>query len=551
LRLLSVLLGAATVPLAGALGAELFDRRAGLVGAALLALAPAHIFYSRDARMYPLLGFLVVLALYALVRATRSGGARWWVLWAVASLAAVATHYYAAFVFAGEAVYLLLARLPGRAARLALAGTALAALAALVAWWALAPGLRHSLGGLRLAPLAPEEALASVWWAAAGVLRGPLGDEPAPLDHALGALALALLAIGACLAWQRRRAGATLALAAGLLPALGLAALMLLGRDLNVRFVLLLLPLALVTLAAGWLAVWPGRWGAAALVTAWAAIALLWLVPYYGDYVRGDYALALREVEASEQAGEAVVFNGPWQTLLFDHYYRGALPGHILTGAVPLVEAQVATALADLDARYQGLWLLETDMGHADPTGFVPRWLARYAYRERIADYRQVRLSHYLPGGSPARVVRLDAPAGAVSVVEVRVDPRDLAPGQLGRLELVWRAGEDFEPGVKASLRLREDSGTIRWATDVWLAESWLADRPPHGGDLLYTRVAIAADLASPLDACTLEIVVYASTDRPESGEGWVAWSAPPIVVALGSPGADDLAVVAPTGPRN
>src|SRR5262249_17976921 len=112
-------------------------------------------------------------------------------------------------------------------------------------------------------------------------------------------------------------------------------------------------------------------------------------------------------------------------------------------------------------------------------------------------------------------------------------------------------AGEDFEPGVKASLRLREDSGTIRWATDVWLAESWLADRPPRAGDLLYTRVAMAADLASPLDACTLEIVVYASTDRPERGGGWGAWRPPPFAAALGPPGAADLAIVAPPGPPN
>jgi len=267
--------------------------------------------------------------------------------------------------------------------------------------------------------------------------------------------------------------------------------------------------------------------------------------------VRGDYALALREVEAAEQPGEAVVFNGPWQTLLFDHYYRGALPAHILTGAVPLVEGQVATALADLDGRYQGLWLLETDMGHADPTGFVPRWLARYAYRERIAEYRQVRLSHYYPGGSPSRVLRTDLPARAVSVAEVRLDPRGSRPEQSGRLELVWRVGEDFDPGVKAALRLRETGGAVRWATDVWLAESWLADRPPRAGDLLYTRAAIPVERGSPLDAGTLEIVVYGSTDRPESGEGWVAWTVPPIVVALGSAGADDLAAMAPGSPRN
>src|SRR3954454_22059426 len=106
LRALSALLGALAVPLLGLLGAALFNRRVGLVAAALLAIAPAHVFYSRDARMYPLLTLLLLIAAYALVRAIQaspeqgsqdaattehrapaggralvSGG--WWALWGV------------------------------------------------------------------------------------------------------------------------------------------------------------------------------------------------------------------------------------------------------------------------------------------------------------------------------------------------------------------------------------------------------------------------------------------------------------------------------------
>src|SRR5207248_4339625 len=75
LRTLSALLGALAVPLLGLLGAALFERRVGLLAAALLAGAPAHVFYSRDARMYPLLTLLLLLATYALVRATGERGA--------------------------------------------------------------------------------------------------------------------------------------------------------------------------------------------------------------------------------------------------------------------------------------------------------------------------------------------------------------------------------------------------------------------------------------------------------------------------------------------
>ena len=44
-----------------------------------------------------------------------------------------------------------------------------------------------------------------------------------------------------------------------------------------------------------------------------------------------------------------------------------------------------------------------------------------------------------------------------------------------------------------------------------------------------------------------LEVVVYRSTAHPESGEGWVAWSAPPLVLPLDTPATRDLAAVAPT----
>lgn len=538
LRSLSALLGALTVPLLGLVAARIGGPRVGLLAAGLLAIAPAHVFYSRDARMYPLLAGLGLVGLYALLRAERGGGRAWWAGWGLAGLGALATHYYAAFLLGGQVAYLLWRRRGDRHALLAAAALGSAASAALLAWAALSPGLRHSLGGLHLAPLAPDAAALSLWRAVAGALRGPFAEEPAPGDEALGALAVLLVAAGAALAW-RRPAGA-LALAAGLLPLVGLVSLMLLGRDLAVRFLVMLLPIALLAAAAGWATRWPNRVGTAVLAAAWLLLAGSWLGPYYREYVRGDYALALRAVEAAERPGEAVVFNGPWQTLLFDHYYRGHLPAHVLTGAVPLVEGQVATALADLAQRYDALWLLETDMGHADPTGFVPRWLARYAYRGAVRDYRQVRLTYYLLGDEPATVTRLGERYPGLQLTEVAVDAAGIAPGRAARLELLWRAEEEFSPGVKASVRVRDGVGTAWWWEDPWVAEGWIAPRPPGPGDYLRTRLAVALPPEAPAGPYTLELVVYGSTERAESGEGWIAWSAPPLRLALdalGQPG--------------
>jgi hypothetical protein len=614
LRTLSALLGALAVPLVGLLGAALFDRRVGMVAAALLAVAPAHVFYSRDARMYPLLTLLVLVATYALVRATGAGrdvghggartagdepprygppggkvtgspeyeagratgrarvgtllaalwsrtgtasrmpatgatralqwgasaGAGWWTLWAVAALGALATHYYAVFALGGQALFLLGTRGRDRRVWLALAGGGVIAAATLAGWWALAPGLRHSLSGLRLAPLAPDEAALSLWRAAGGLLRGPFPEEPAAPDEAAGALALGLLVALAILAWRRSRLGGRLLVIAGLAPLVGLVALMLVGRDLNARFLLMLLPFAVLALAAGWDALRPHRWAMAAVAAAWMLVVVPWFVPYYRDYVRGDYAQALRALEAAEQPGEAVVFNGPWQTLLFDHYYQGHLPTHILTGAVPLVERDVAVALGELAERYQGFWLLETDMGHADPTGFVPRWLAGHAYGEQAHDFRQVRLVHYLLEGGALAESPVGRTAGDVVLETLGIEPRGPRPGQPARVELVWRVEEAFDPGLKAALRLRDSGGRAWWAADPWLEAGWLGATPPAAGDHLSTRAAITLPADAPAESYNLEVVVYRSTAQPASGEGWVAWSAPPVLLPLSpSPGRD------------
>src|SRR3954447_1785926 len=99
LRSLSALAGTLTVPVAYVAGASLVTRRAGLVVAALAAFNPLLVWYSQESRSYALL-VLLVTASFAFFAQDRVG---WW---AAASVAALATHYFAAFVVLPEAVWL-------------------------------------------------------------------------------------------------------------------------------------------------------------------------------------------------------------------------------------------------------------------------------------------------------------------------------------------------------------------------------------------------------------------------------------------------------------
>ncbi len=109
LRSLSALFGTATVPLAYCIGAELAHRRAGLIAAALVAVSPMLIWYSQEARSYALLVFFCAASLLFFVRALRTRGGRDLALWALASALALASHYFAVFPVAIEALWLLIA----------------------------------------------------------------------------------------------------------------------------------------------------------------------------------------------------------------------------------------------------------------------------------------------------------------------------------------------------------------------------------------------------------------------------------------------------------
>jgi hypothetical protein len=125
LRVVSLAAGLATIPLTFLLGRWTLGERAGLLGAAFVALSPFMIFYSAQARPYALMTMLCVVSTLALLRGVRDGGWRWWTLYAAASCAAMYTHYTSVFLLAVQFGWALImapaARRPLLAANLAAA----------------------------------------------------------------------------------------------------------------------------------------------------------------------------------------------------------------------------------------------------------------------------------------------------------------------------------------------------------------------------------------------------------------------------------------------
>ncbi|MEZ4514708.1 MAG: glycosyltransferase family 39 protein [Chloroflexota bacterium] len=115
-RLLSVLLGTATVFVGYLLGQEIGDWRLQtlsnlqspisnlqslpLLAALLIALSPFHIYYSQEARMYGLLGCLTMLATLFWLRGWRTNQRRDWLLFAVCGALVLYTHTLGALYLA-------------------------------------------------------------------------------------------------------------------------------------------------------------------------------------------------------------------------------------------------------------------------------------------------------------------------------------------------------------------------------------------------------------------------------------------------------------------
>lgn len=106
-RALSVLLGMATVLMSYLLGRRLFDQRTGLVVAVITAVAPFHVYYSQEARMYALLGLAAVTATYFFVGAWSEGGAGNWVGFAMAGAITLYAHNLGIFFLAALDLWVL------------------------------------------------------------------------------------------------------------------------------------------------------------------------------------------------------------------------------------------------------------------------------------------------------------------------------------------------------------------------------------------------------------------------------------------------------------
>jgi 4-amino-4-deoxy-L-arabinose transferase-like glycosyltransferase len=245
LRSLSALAGVAVIPLCYLSGRELISRRAGVVAGLLAALSPFMIDYSQEAREYMLLAALCGASFLFFARSWRAPSTRSLSLWAACSALALLTHFYAAFLVAAEAAWLLYA-VRSRA-------TVLACAALVAVEGALAPlaisDTSHPIGWITAFPLATRIEQVPVAFGLGTLYQSSLVNYGLLGAAVLAGALIALLVIGASSA-ELRGAGVAAGVCAFVLLVPLLLAL--LGHDYYIARALIpaWIPLAVLVGAA-------------------------------------------------------------------------------------------------------------------------------------------------------------------------------------------------------------------------------------------------------------------------------------------------------------
>jgi len=208
LRSVSMLAGVAVVPISYLAARDLVSPRAGVVAAALVTFNPFLIWYSQEARAYMLLAALCGLSFLYFVRARRDPSLRnlgWWALW---SSLALMTHFFAGFLVAPEALWLLwVAR-----SRLAAAAVAVVVLAQVAMFPFALIDTGHGVGWIGHAPRKVRLSQAISEWGVSILYRRTTVNQVLLAGAALIVIAAVLLAFGGD---RRTRAGAVVAGAIG------------------------------------------------------------------------------------------------------------------------------------------------------------------------------------------------------------------------------------------------------------------------------------------------------------------------------------------------
>jgi 4-amino-4-deoxy-L-arabinose transferase-like glycosyltransferase len=560
-RLLSVLIGTATIPLFYTMRHRLSGDRVVLLAAFLLAISPFHIYYSQEVRMYGLVTLFGVAALVSTIqweKGNETGRIGPWAGYVLAATAALYTAYYAAFLLLALNLYVLIRWLRAKRPLRKLAawlGGQLAVFLLFLPWlWYAGPKLLTYVrfkvsveGDASLGPFTyvARHLAAFTWGHAEGFLAAWWWVGLLPLVALLVALGFVL--------WRRRSDGvgdgsrhqptgdarsATYSHPDPALPFIVLAVNLACGFAVNLalpfnpprseRLLLLTLPAYLMLFAMGLLALARYRRRlAAATFSLFVVAALLSLGAFYTvpRYPEDDYRPLVERVRVLGLPSDAVLCVHPWQVGYFEAYIPDddARPTLVLTPREVLPRerqlwaddpALMETDLARLLAEHGRIWFPDHRAMGRVLEEEIEGYLVEHAYPVLDEWYGENTVLSLFAAGEPEA-----QPVTAQFGDWLALEGTALSPGPLeagwgvAAVDLAWQLAAQPAEDYAVGLRLVGPAGCI-WAQ---------RDAAPGGGlepfaewpvgETQIDHHGLLVPAGTPPGEYTLTVRVYRSRD--------------------------------------
>ncbi|MFC2037635.1 glycosyltransferase family 39 protein, partial [Chloroflexota bacterium] len=549
LRSLSLLCGVLVVPLMYAVAWQLFHTRlAGLLAALLIAVAPLHVWYSQETRMYTLFTLLCLLSSYLLlvvIPLVIQKGKKWkilvlWTVYTLVNIAALYTHYFAVFVMAFQALYLLLvwAGRGLRPARLILGGV----FSVLFTFLAFLPWLPHLAtrygtdASFWPGQLKVFEALLDI---AISFVGGESVLEPVGIVLATGYgvvfifCFLALLLHGLRVTSHESRNSPYplgFLLLYLLVPPALILALSSTAPKFNARYVMVSHPAVLLIVAGGLAALWQRRTSRLGNWLCWtlAAIALAFVLSVsayananaYFDpaFARADFRGVTRYLGKHIAPDETIILSSGHMYPVFD-YYAAGVERHLLPDSATLdttrtLDYSIASDLKEWLTARGGVWVVLWQDDVVDPAGYLTTILGEVGEEQPVdRGFAKVKVRHYRLSEDS---IFSEQPAIA--------HPADYNFGNRLRLlgytqtgdrqvTLFWEALQPLEEDYRVSLTLRDTMGQSWGQWDGRpTAYFYPTDRWPVG-PVVFGRHDLTPLPGAPPGDYGLEVGVYTEDD--------------------------------------
>ena len=463
LRALSAFSGVLILPAGYALGRRLLrSESAGLATAVFLAINPALVYYSQEARMYALLGLWAVLSTVLLLRWQKRPYFIIGLLYVTISALGLYTHYFYPAVLLTHNLFMLvklwpaLRRLDWHNGRLrGWVGMMLATLAVYAPWLP-----------IFLVQFSDDPVNRPALWT---FLRGVshwlfFGETMPPGAVEWPWIVVALLVVGGLLTAVRRLWLPMV----GIGVALGLMIVPGTMDDPYFKFLTIILPLVGVLLVG--MIAQPGRWR----WVGWGL--LLLLLPangrslnnlYYDPaYARADYRGMAQRIVEEAHPNAGIILNAPNQWEAFTYYYRDDTAVYPLPrGRTQPTEDQIDAALAPIAQTHDRIYAIFWGEAQRDPERLVERWLDANAFKATDEWVGDVRFVTYAVPEAPA--TEMETSLGILFGEAITLQGYTLnqveswQPGEIVQLTLFWQTAVPLETRYKIFLHIVDEAGRI------------------------------------------------------------------------------------------